>query len=68
MTPTDNEIKAIAGDVAYIRARLDQHIQASGKDRVELESRLTTLEVRSGLWGLIGGLISGVGIHLSRRT
>lgn len=63
---TDKRIEDMAADVAYIRARLDQHIQSAGADRVQIEQRLTSVEVRSGFWGLIGGLLSGAGIHWSK--
>lgn len=61
---TDDRFSQVADDVRYIRARLDQHITAQAERDREASDRISAVEVKSGLWGLVGGLLSGVGIHL----
>jgi hypothetical protein len=60
---TNDRLSQMADDVSYIRARVDQHIAEHAKDRVLIENRLTSVEVRSGFWGILGGLLGTVGLH-----
>lgn len=61
---TDDRMNQMADDVRYIRTRLDQHITAQAERDRSVGERISAVEVKSGLWGLLGGLLSGVGIHL----
>ena len=61
---TDDRLNQMADDVRYIRSRLDQHITAQAERDRKVVDRISAVEVKSGLWGLLGGLLSGVGIHL----
>jgi len=64
---TSDRLDKMADDVQYIRTRLDQHITRQHARDLDMEGRLKEIEVRSGLWGLVAGLLSGIGIHLARR-
>lgn len=58
------QLASLTDDVRYIRERVDDHGQQLADLRVSVEHRLTRVEVKSGIWGLLGGLLSGLGIHL----
>jgi hypothetical protein len=61
------DMDSIASDVKYIRARLDLHIDNHAKDAKDIEGRLTKVEVKSGLWGALGGILTALGLHFKSQ-
>lgn len=64
MTP--DRIESVEDDVRYIRARVDDCAKQIADLRVVLERRVTTLEVKSGLYGLLGGFLAALSVYLAR--
>lgn len=56
---TDDRMNALADDVAYIRTRVDTLGGEVGDLRVSVENRVSKLEVKAGIFGLLGGLLAG---------
>lgn len=63
----DDRMEQMAKNVEHIRDRVDDLSGNFSDHRVEVERRLSTLEVKSGVWGILGGMLSGVALHLKGR-
>lgn len=61
---TDDRMNQMAADVSYTRGRIDDLHMALADHRVEMEKRVSRLEVKAGLWGVLGGVVSVVFLKL----
>jgi hypothetical protein len=65
MTPSkDSFLKEIADSVKDLRHELGQAIDTIQRDVTSLKIDVGGLKIKSGLWGLLGGLIPAIGIAL----
>ena len=70
MTDTERQSawNALNENVLYIHEKVDTIEKTQTDFRISTEHRLTSVEIKSGLWGAISGLLGSVGIHWFKGT
>ena len=61
---TDSQLNQLVNDVAYIRERVDCVDRKLGELRVSVEHRVTRLEGRASLFGVLGGFLAALATAL----
>lgn len=62
-----DRIEQMAEDMRYVRGRVDELHGILGDHRVDVEGRVSRLETKAGLWGVLGGLLGTIILHLKGR-
>lgn len=65
--PDEQVQQQLADDVRYIRSRVDAIGDEVKEFRVGVEHRVTKLEMKAGLWGVLGGLLATLGVRWGTR-
>lgn len=63
MTPHDNDRRQDDERLMRIEKKLDDLITSVAQRDVAIENRVTRLETKAGIFGFIGGIISGIATH-----
>lgn len=62
------QLSVLNDNVQYIRDKVDEVQKTQTEFRISVEHRLTSVEIKSGLWGALSGILSTFGIHWAKGT
>ena len=60
MTANDDRLERIEKKMDKLDEKLDDY-------QLAVEHRVSVLEVKAGVWGMLGGVISGIALYLGFR-